>query len=366
MAKVHITLVGGYTTPVYQGIIYSNPDKVVFIYSHESRDAVILLKDEIAVPSEMRLFHPVELDEIERKVKLCAKQFEQDEVCINISSGTKAWAYCFIREFADKPNASLLYVDQNALLWDLKENTSQKVHFDMEAQFRLRGNPLTRFKRFADYNDEDMKVLHKIEELRSFSPGDFNMLTDMFENNTNQTEQTLPNGSYLQWDKRSRSFSMCLRKNDGRNNCHILSSPNVRQLLLNTGWFEYKIAKMLSEWDKSREIRLNCEFFAKTNAPKNEVDIIIDVGNKVLFVECKTKLTKPTVIDKFRSVVTSYGGMSSKAIFITDEPMNNTAKEKCKGHNILTFSLKEPHLNMSNEQALFLLLDSELFNINTK
>ena len=34
--KVHITLVGGQPTPVFQGILYSNPDKVIYICSKQT------------------------------------------------------------------------------------------------------------------------------------------------------------------------------------------------------------------------------------------------------------------------------------------------------------------------------------------
>lgn len=38
--KIHITLVGGQPAPVYNGIIATQPDKVVFIYSKDSRSVV--------------------------------------------------------------------------------------------------------------------------------------------------------------------------------------------------------------------------------------------------------------------------------------------------------------------------------------
>ena len=92
----------------------------------------------------------------------------------------------------------------------------------------------------------------------------------------------------------------------------------------------------------------------------------MNTGIKNLFVECKTQIYDTTAIDKFRSVIKSYGGMGSKGLFVTDAPMNDMAKAKCEEHGILTFSLQEQHLGMSVEQALYLLLENELYNINTK
>ena len=45
--KVHITLVGGQPAPVYHGIVATQPDKVVFIYSESSRDAMEKVRSEI-------------------------------------------------------------------------------------------------------------------------------------------------------------------------------------------------------------------------------------------------------------------------------------------------------------------------------
>jgi len=123
---------------------------------------------------------------------------------------------------------------------------------------------------------------------------------------------------------------------------------------------------MLSKWDKGKNIYLNCHFPFKPNVDKNEVDIIVNTGSKILFVECKTQITHTTDIDKFRSVVKGYGGIGSKGIFVTDAKMTDIAREKCKEHGLLSFSLQDDHLGMSNEKALAILLDSELFNINTK
>jgi hypothetical protein len=52
MAKIHITLVGGQITPIYQGIIHTNPDKIVYIYSTESTDTVKQLNSYVNISSE--------------------------------------------------------------------------------------------------------------------------------------------------------------------------------------------------------------------------------------------------------------------------------------------------------------------------
>lgn len=365
--KLHITLVGGQPAPVYNGIMATQPEKIVFIYSDESRMYAELLSEEVkAIPSERRKMDPVDLNEIEKKVSQCAKDFKDDEVSVNISSGTKPWAFYFAKIFGAMPNATLFYVDQNNTLWNLTDKSSSKVEFDMDAQFRLRGNRLTDYRRFDSYSAEDEDCVRQIEMIRSHSYAEFNELVGYFGKHQNATGYATAKGSHLQWRKASKDFRCQIKNGKGKVLDATLRSPRVRQLLLKSGWFEYKVANMLARWKKVSDIRLNCKFPASNRAPKNEIDIILNADGKLLFVECKTQIREVTDIDKFTAAVKNYGGMGSKALFVTDAPMTALAKEKCKDNGILTFSLQDEHLGMPDDKALAMLLDNDLFNINTK
>ena len=52
-------------------------------------------------------------------------------------------------------------------------------------------------------------------------------------------------------------------------------------------------------------------------------------------------------------------------MFVTDAKMTDVAKKKCEEYGMMTFSLQEPHLK-EIRKSLSLMLDAELFNINTK
>ncbi len=367
MAKVHITLVGGQPAPVYNGIIATQPDKVVFIYSDSSRDNAERISTEIQIPSERRKIDPVELNDIEKKVLQCAETYKNDDVSINISSGTKPWAFYFAKVFGQMSNAKIFYVDQNNLLWDFSNKSSHKVKFDMDAQFRLLGNPLNDYTSFDKIEPDDKQAVESIIELFSLSSRSNNMfrLVEEARRNSHLTEFTLKNGSTMKWIKESKQFEITLIER-GNTITKTLKSKHVRDLLLKTAWFEYKVAEIISKWDKAESIRMNCKFPYKDSAAKNEIDVLVEAGSKLLFVECKTQIEDNTDIDKFASAVRNYGGMSSKALFVTNSIMSEKAKEKCGDNGILTFSLQDCNLEISNEKALSMLLDSELFNINTK
>jgi hypothetical protein len=380
--KVHITLVGGQPAPVYHGIVATQPDKVVFIYSKNSDDAVEKIKAEIKIDvDEQKPLDTTNPTEILNRANALATKYKDDDITLNISSGLKSWSHLFGRVFDNMPNASVVYMDQNNVLWNYRTMESKSdFDFDMDVLFRLYGNRLENYKRLEDYTERDLKALEKIKRIRMFNVADFNLLTavlnekqkNVLKNQNSGKFDLMANGSqsYVEWEKTTKDsigfVRIFLAKKNGKSQEVTFESENAVDLAFNSGWFEYEVATLLSKWSKAKSIYLNCHFPFKPNIDKNEVDIIVNTGSKILFVECKTQITHTTDIDKFRSVVKGYGGTGSKGIFVTDAKMTDVAREKCKEHGLLSFSLQDEHLGMSTDKALAFLLDSELFNINTK
>lgn len=375
MKKVHITLIGGQLAPVYIGICATEPDKIVYIHSTATKEKLDVIRQEIKKDSESVKFEETAPKLIQNAVNELAEKYKDDEVTINISSGLKSWTYFFSICFFNKPNASIIYVDQNNTVWDYRTMTGiPNVTFDMHVHFKLYGNPIeNNYRSFNDYNEEDDNIISQIEEFRNFNHKDFNELLSVLDGNKKnkvKNDKTgridLESGSFVEWNKENESsptVTICLIKKD-KTKEDKLSSPHVIELAFNSGWFEYKVAKILSKWDKCKEICMNCVFPFKNNVAKNEVDIIINTGIKPLFVECKTQIQNTTDIDKFASVIKNYGGMGSKGIFITDARMSDHAIQKCEDNNIMYFSLQNENMGMKDEKALSIKLDSELFNIN--
>ena len=376
--KVHITLVGGQPAPVYNGIVATQPDKVVFVYSIESSGVVDAVKQEIHIAiDEQTPLDTTDPQEILERANYFAEKYKNDEITLNISSGLKSWSHLFGRVFESLPNASVVYMDQNNILWNYRTMESQSDFvFDMDVQFRLQGNRLTHFAPFAEYTDEDKTCFEKVEAARRYNNGNFNKLTTILSNEWRGMLQNQKHGrfvlsetNYVEWEKSDFVHLVLDSKKSGVMEFEM-SSPHAVNIAFNSGWFEYKVARMLSHWRYAKEIRLNCKFPDKkthnVRFPKNEIDIIVNTGTKLLFVECKTLINSSTDIDKFRTAVKNYGGLGSKALFVTDNAMTDLQKEKCRESDIVIFSLKDNSFGPNKEQELFKLLESELFNINTK
>lgn len=380
MSKIHITLVGGQPAPVYNGIVATKPDKVVYVYSQDSLKALKVLKVEIDIPSDdYPPLDPTNPVLIKQRAELLADKYKNDDITLNISSGLKSWSHIFGIVFDKQPNADVVYMDQNNILWNYRTmQGSSDFVFDMHTLFRLYGNSLeNNYINFSDYSDEDISAAEKIEKIREFNYKDFNVLTTDLKGENKNTyaykkfgKFTTSTNSYVEWEKTDGDIMgfvrICLYNKRGKCAEIKVESPHAVPMCFNSGWFEYKVAKLISSWDKSKEICLNCKFPFKKGIDKHETDIIVNTGTKMLFVECKTQISHISDIDKFRSVVKGYGGTGSKGLFVTDAVMTEVAKQICEENGILSFSLQDNHLGMSNEQALQMLLNSELFNINTK
>jgi len=380
MARIHITLVGGQTMPVYIGILENPVDQIVLIHSNDSlKEAKQIKKTLDSDPKtlssnlEMRLFDPVDYNKILLGVQQCYKDYakQDNEISINISSGTKPWAIAFYSVFGNKEDVIIEYIDQNCVIYDYTHHTSNlsKLNFDIPSILKYNGKQVdSSHSSFDEYTEDDLKNLKVIQDIRKVYFDDFNGLTisnkkvNPFSEGQNIGKYSLKNGSTISWNKDSHFVQLDIKGKNGELVKRRIASLHALHLVFYAGWFEYKVAILLSKWKYAKEIWLNVTFPYANKNPKNEIDVIVNTGVKLLFVECKTHIFNQTDIDKFRTVVKNYGGMGCKALFITEEKMRNDAKEKCSDSSILALSLKEE----PSPQSLYSLLENHLFSINSK
>lgn len=383
MANVHIALVGGQTYPVYLGIAESSPDRVILVHSESSLAEAQRIAAEFkgsGIPFVYEHCDPVNVKQVLDKTRMMAKiMSDDDHYTINLTSGTKVWSILFHEVFASKPNVKFIYVDQSCSIYDLSNGDSrQGAPIDTDRVFRLNDTSALSYLDFNDLTNDDIKVLGAIKRLIHSNWTAFNALTVL---NTPDKQQRLKQhqgsaehkGSSLSWDRDANTATLSLMRRDGRLVEKTLSSSHLFSLLLNTGWFEAEVARHLSQWKHSHEVRMNVKFPYVEGNPKNEIDVIVNTGNRLMFVECKTQIHTLTDLDKFSKAVRNYGGTGCHALFATYGPMTNEAAEKCRDNDIIPFSFKDT-LDASHEEdkrgvitrALHQLLDERLFTINKK
>lgn len=372
--KVHITLVGRQAAPVYHGIVATQPDLVVLVYSKDTTSSLNRLTANLSIPIRTIPLHPTDANLILSTAQNLAQQYANEVITVNISSGLKSWSHLFGITFQPLPNAHVVYMDQNNILWDYKTMTSRDDYkFDMDILFKLYGNPLNDYHTYNTYTNEDYNAVKTIESMRKYNYAQFNELTALLTKEQANTIKQKQQGklissdetAFVQWNKTDNWVLLSFSDSSGRNKREeFIQSPNVMNLVFNSGWFEYKVANILFQWPHAKEIRINCKFPLPDNNKytKNEIDIIVNAGRKLLFVECKTNISSALDIDKFRTAVNTYGGQGSKALFVTNNKMNALQIEKCKDSSIIPFSLADT--SYTTKQALFTLLNKNLLSIN--
>lgn len=383
MAHVHIALVGGQTYPVYLGIAETSPDRVVLVHSPSSAGEAHRIADEFkgnGVPFLFEVCDPVNVKQVLDKTRMMARiMSDDDDYTINLTSGTKVWSILFREAFATKGHVKFIYVDQSCTLYDLSNGDSREgAAIDTDRVFRLNDTSALSYLDYNDLTDDDMKVLGAVKGLIHSNWTAFNALTVL---NTPDKQQRLSHrqgtvehkGSSLSWNRDSNTATLSLMRRDGRLVEKTLASPHVFNLLLNAGWFEAEVARHLSCWKHSHEVRMNVKFPYVEGNPKNEIDIIVNTGNRLMFVECKTQIHTLTDLDKFSKAVRNYGGTGCHALFVTYGPMTSEAAEKCRDNGIIPFSFKDTLTASHNDdrrgiitRALHQLLDERLFTINKK
>lgn len=395
MANVHIALVGGQTYPVYLGIAEqlattkfgseatAKPDKVVLVHSASSHAEAQRIAAEFSstgIPFIYEQCDPVNVKQVLDKSRMMAETMSDDDhYTLNLTSGTKVWSIVFHEAFEKKPHVRFIYVDQSCVLYDLSTGESrQGDHVDTDRVFRLNGTETLRYFNFNDFTDNDLQVLKKIQWLYNASHGAFTALTvastadhqQMFNRTSGEYEKQ---GSSIEWDRNKNTIALRIKPRFGNMKSARLSSPHIFDLVLNAGWFEAEVARHLSKWEHSREVRMNVEFPYKEGNPKNEIDVIVNTGTRLLFVECKTSIRNLTDLDKFSKAVHNYGGTGCHALFVSYTSMSSEAIQKCRDNGVIPFSfrdaLKAAHGNSQPDvitNALHRLLNERLFIINKK
>lgn len=350
--RIHlqISLVGGQPTPVYQGIIHMQPDQVMLVCSKNSRKVADDIRNQLPSYSNRDIFiyemSDTDLSMMYDTAEMIANSIPKGiTLSLNISGGMKLWSVIFNNIFRRKRRSCHTFcIGQNGSFFDLKEKqTKGKVQFDMDTQFKILGHSLDEYTPLSEYTSADDNLLNCLLkwELLPKNYNRFNKLTSLFvdkykclyQNTLLRHSFRADNGKdYLSWDAAKQEFECFISEQQ-----HMYSSEHASQIILNTGWFEYYSARNLANIFPEEHIRLNCVFRNVKNLPKNEIDIIVNTRSKLIFVECKTQVFNTTDIDKFNSAVKNYGGLGSKALFMTNAQMKPEAKEKCNDYNITTF-----------------------------
>lgn len=384
MEKLHIALVGAQTMPIYIGLLESDADKFILIHSTQTKSNAEIIARYINRDNTVLFELPAwDFPKMKDRIDGLLAEYKDWSIEANISGGSKPWGFMFSMLAFEYSNMSLFFVDQSCMIHNISDLTSRMakpldggIRQILEFNQILESNQASSVTHvdLTSYGEKDVSILTEIKRCRKKYPKIFNNLTipkrgiqKRYQNNKLDTIVDDQSQSEISWDIRGPEQKVELTFINRLGNTDVVKfqSPHAFDMVVSSGWFEYEIAKCLELWTEAKDIWLNSVFPYRNNTPKNEIDIIVNVGYKLLFVECKTKIFDYTDIDKFRSAVKNYGGLSSKAIFISLESMDAKTIEKCETNGIDYFSLDgKPAVEM--KKALFAKLNTIMGVSNTK
>ena len=372
--KIHIALVGKETAPVYYGTFELNPDWVFLICSEQTKieaERLQSLFQSRGFSVRIFVFPPTNLNEINENLSKLQQEISPvDSLSLDLVGGTKFWTLAFWRFFQQRAGTEFYLSEQNYRICNLEtgEFFSFDGNIEIDEHLLLYGNTLEHSTNISEYNWEDDESVETIQQIRQKDFRGFHYLsadlTPEEKDSLKRKQGRLICGDFsVKWVKPRHIEVQFSPKRGGQT--FEIDSPHAFSLLFNSGWFEYKVARLLRDWPRAKEVRLNCIFpLENTEKPKNEVDIILNARTKLFFVECKTKIYTSTDIDKFSTVVKNYGGMGSKGLFITETPMDDLQLNKCQESRILSLSLKDKSNKEISKKKIYEMLDGYLYEIN--
>ncbi|PLW99923.1 MAG: hypothetical protein C0594_16425 [Marinilabiliales bacterium] len=337
--KHQITLVGGQILPVYVGIKEFNPDKVHFLVSNDSKNGISSLKSQIQkVKYSEYICNPFDFYEIKSICEKIVEKIEsEDEVSFNLTGGTKIMVLAAQSVIHEK-NLQGFYINQDDTFLKLPEYKQSKINTEISIKefFTLSGHNIFSYKELSDYTNNDFNVVKTIESFANTNKK-YSSITNHFRRKYQKIPQTgkesLQNGVIVTWDTKS-----IVAVFNGKTIFNI-SSDKAMDLFFNAAWWELIVAQEVSKWNKIKEICLGLELPFKTDNKimKNEIDLLINTGKKLFFIECKSGNVKQEDINKMKIIKQTYGGLISKSVLVSRYMVNSNILEKCKELDIEVF-----------------------------
>jgi len=343
MAKHQIVLVGGQLFPILIGIKELSPDFIHFIVSNESKDKINLLKPLIvSTLCTESICNPYDFFSIKKTCEDIIDTIkEKEEVLFNVTGGTKIMMIAS-QSVMQRHNLKGFYINQNDTLIRLPSLEMLPLISECTAKefFGLSGHFINNFKNLNDYSSNDIETVEKIAWFADTQSKIYLQINSCIRNSFEKISKIPTTGKLninpsinISWSQSS------LEIESNGVNILKLTSNNIRYIFFHCGWWELYVAKEIFKWPRIKELLLQCElpFKADNQTMKNEIDVLLNLGRKMIFIECKSGIVNQHDINKMRVIKQTYGGEISKSILVSRFCPNSNIIEKCNELDIEVF-----------------------------
>lgn len=346
MSKIHIALVGKEVLPVYYMVETDRPDKVYLIGTKENHEQVRNLTNviksegvECYTNNEVGAYDKSCMDVCE---KIYAENSTDDEFVYNLTGGTKLMAMAAFRS-ALNHGAKTVYTDSESCI-DLEtfEKTPLECSIKPETIFLLQGQKL-KGKTIYRYDAFRTDCAERIRDFIRNCPKAYGTLKKEYDKNLSlKTQRRYEKKPFQTYDDGHLVYEYCdgkisIEYNGGE--VFYSSYSDVYVMLFEGRWWESLVADAVSRWSNGRyEIWTSVKFepnsLQSRNPEKNEIDVLVNVGNTLLFVECKSGNFDQNNIHKLSSIIKTYGSYKSKGVIVSLYGKNNELYENAKDDKV--------------------------------
>ena len=344
--KHRIILLGKDITSVYHGIKEFGPDHIHLLYT----DATDHIETPMypLLPSSIRCNrYKAEPYNGNNVIDVCRRihREHQGEFTYNLSEGTKVMAFAaFV--VAKESGANAFYLTQHGEVVHLSkfENHPLQSSLNNDEILSLSGNTLSDYHDAKELSDEDVKASKRIKQFIEQYPQEHARIQKFFSIFCKRQLNRLPSSKIfannLRFKHRNGSILVTLRE------YVLLRLPqsNATHLYFEGRWWETLVANQVRNWSLQRENSPEVwqSVIFQTNGqdahPKNEIDVLLNNQQKLIFIECKSGNVTQNDIYKIDAVRETYGGDISQAVLASYYPIEESLQEKCKDLQIYLFA----------------------------
>lgn len=346
--KHQIILLGKDISSVYHGIKEFGPDCIHLLFTEQTKgiaDTMFPL-----LPSSIKCYDYLTDPYNGNTVMDVCLQIHNDhegEFVYHLSEGTKPMAMAAFR-IAQKMNAKAFYLTQHGeRVWlDSFEIEPMVCALENEEILALSGNTLSDYHDIKQLSEEDVEGASKIKEFIETYPQEHARLMKFFGVICHRQISRLPKTKLLTNELRYKINDGALQITQKGRILLRLNQPKGIYLYFKGSWWETLVANQVRIWslgkNNSPEIWQNVIFQTEGEKiqAKNEVDVLVNNRQKLIFIECKSGQITQNDIYKMDGVRETYGGDISRAVLVSYYPVDAYLQEKCRDLQINLFAPK--------------------------
>lgn len=345
--KHQIILLGKDISSVYHGIKEFNPDCIHVLYTDATEHVADTMYPLLASHIKCYSYHtkPYDGNQIMKVCRHIHHQFK-GEFTYHLSEGTKPMAIASFL-IAQEMNVRAFYLTQlGELVWlDTFEKRPMKTILNNEEIIALSGNTLSTYHDIDELKLEDVYGSLHIKRFIEKYPPEHARIMKFFGIFCNRQISRLPASKLLANGLRFKIMDGGLLITMQNKVLLRLQQPSAVNLYFKGSWWETIIAHQVRIWAEEKvsqpEAWQNVVF--KTGGEesiraKNEVDVLVNNRQKLIFIECKSGAITQNDIYKIDGVRETYGGDISRAVLASYYPVDEILQEKCRDLQIFLFA----------------------------